>query len=161
MTGRTVNLGGGEVVPYPEPSSPAATTIGKANVRRDTKPEIALRSELHRRGRRFRKDLLVRFDGGRVHPDVVFTRRKVAVFVDGCFWHSCPIHGRMPKANPQYWQPKLQANVARDRRVDAGLQLAGWTVVRIWEHDGIADAADRVEEALDRHGGARPRYSGD
>jgi len=135
-------------VPYPEPSSAAATTIGKANVRKDTKPEVALRSELHRRGFRFRKDLLVRFEGGRVRPDVVFTKAKVAAFVDGCFWHCCPVHGRIPKANPAYWVPKLKANVERDRRVDAQLRADGWTVVRVWEHEPVEDAADHVERVL-------------
>jgi DNA mismatch endonuclease (patch repair protein) len=145
-----VNLGQGRVVPYPEPSSTAATTIGRANVRKDTKPEIALRSALHRRGLRFRKDLLVRFEGGWTHPDVVFTKAKVAAFVDGCFWHCCPIHGQIPKANPAYWVPKLRANVERDRRVDAQLRADGWTVVRVWEHEPVEDAADQVAQALRR-----------
>src|SRR4051812_38786735 len=86
---RTVNLGAGRVVPYPEPTGGAATKIGKANPRSDTRPEVRLRSALHRRGHRFRKDLLVRAGDVRVHPDIVFTRLKLAVFVDGCFWHGC------------------------------------------------------------------------
>jgi DNA mismatch endonuclease (patch repair protein) len=139
-----VNLGRGQIVGYPEPTTSAATIIGKANGRKDTEPELALRSELHRRGLRFRKDLLVRFDGGRVHPDVVFPKALVAVFVDGCFWHRCPLHGTVPKSNRQYWVPKLEANVQRDRRVDGGLQAEGWTVIRAWEHEAVADVADRV-----------------
>ena len=148
--GRTVNLGRGVVVPYPEPTTEAATKIGKANRRTDTKVEVALRSELHRRGRRFRKDHLIRVDGVRVRPDIVFTRRMLAVFVDGCFWHCCPEHMRVPKSNVDYWGPKLQANVERDRRVDAALRGSGWTVLRIWEHEDPLAAATRIETEIER-----------
>jgi DNA mismatch endonuclease (patch repair protein) len=87
----------------------------------------------------------VRADGLRVHVDVAFTRQRIAVFVDGCFWHSCPQHGTTPSTNPAYWLPKLQANTARDRRVDAALTGAGWTVRRLWEHEVGPDAADAIE----------------
>jgi len=80
----------------------------------------------------------------RVRPDITFTRRRVAVFVDGCFWHGCPEHQRKPRSNVDYWKPKLDANVARDRRVDAALLAAGWRVVRVWEHEDPADAAARI-----------------
>lgn len=146
--GRFVTLSGGQRVPYPEPSTPAATIIGKANRRTETKPEQRLRSELHRRGLRFRKDLLIRAGGIRTHADIAFTRRRLAVFVDGCFWHRCPEHGTSPKSNTDYWAPKLQANVDRDRRVDAALRADGWTVLRIWEHEALEAAADRVQHAL-------------
>src|SRR4051794_33374052 len=89
---RTVNLGGGRVVPYPEPLDNAASKIGRANRRVDTRPEVLIRSALHRRGLRYRKDLLLRVGDIRVRPDLVFTRWKVAAFVDGCFWHRCPEH---------------------------------------------------------------------
>jgi DNA mismatch endonuclease (patch repair protein) len=145
---RTVNLGRGVIVPYPEPRGEAATKIGKANRRRDTKPEVRLRSALHARGLRFRKDHLLRIADVRVRPDVVFTKRHVAVFVDGCFWHGCPIHQTIPKTNRDYWVPKLRANVERDRRVDAALEGAGWRVLRIWEHEGVDDAATRTEAAV-------------
>lgn len=145
---REVVLSGGERVPYPVPTSEAASRIGKANRRVGTKPEAILRSELHRRGLRFRKDLLVRADGVRTHIDVAFTRWRLAVFVDGCFWHSCPEHGTAPKSNTAYWSPKLAANVARDRRVDVALETEGWTVLRVWEHESVAEAADRVQMAL-------------
>lgn len=151
-SGRTVNLGGGHVVPYPEPRDEVATKIGKANRRVDSKAEVATRSELHRRGRRFRKDHTLRLDDVRVRPDIVFTRWKVAVFVDGCFWHSCPEHFHMPKTNRDYWVPKLEANVARDRRVDATLAAAGWHVLRIWEHEQTDVAADRVDSLLAARG---------
>lgn len=145
---KRVSLGGGASAPYPAPSSEAATTKGRANRRTDTKPERLLRSSLHRRGLRFRKDLLVRFEGGRTHPDIVFTRARLAVFVDGCFWHCCPQHGSMPKSNLDYWGPKLRANVDRDRRVDAALAREGWRVVRIWEHEDPDDAAARIALAI-------------
>ncbi|HEX2575485.1 MAG TPA: very short patch repair endonuclease, partial [Aquihabitans sp.] len=128
----------------------AATKIGKANGRKDTRAEIRVRSALHRRGLRFRKDLLLRLDSVRVHPDVVFTRVRVAVFVDGCFWHGCPEHQHVPKRNRDYWVPKLQANVARDRRVDAALEAAGWEVVRAWEHEDPDAVADLVLDVVRR-----------
>lgn len=120
----------------------------RRNPRRDTRPEIQLRSELHRRGLRFRKDLPVRVPGRVVRPDVVFTRARIAVFVDGCFWHACPLHGNQPRANTDYWRPKLARNVARDRAVDAALDAAGWRVLRGWEHEPAAEVADRVEAML-------------
>lgn len=123
---REVILSSGERVPYPEPSSAAATKIGVANRRRDTAAEPRLRSELHARGLRFRKDLLIRAGRVRVHPDIVFTRAKVAVFLDGCFWHACPEHGTVPKSNVTYWTPKLTANTERDLRVNEALTTDGW-----------------------------------
>jgi DNA mismatch endonuclease (patch repair protein) len=143
-----VNLGGGQVVPYPEPTSAAATKIGKANKRVDTKAEVRLRSALHAMGLRFRKDLLIRAGDVRTHPDIVFTRAKVAIFVDGCFWHMCPEHCHVPKSNRDYWLPKLQNNVARDARVTAALEADGWTVLRIWEHEAMERAVDLVRGAL-------------
>jgi DNA mismatch endonuclease (patch repair protein) len=143
-----VNLGQGRRVPYPEPKDAAATKVGKANRRTDTKAEVRIRSALHRRGLRFRKDLLVRLGSVRVRPDIVFTRKQVAVFVDGCFWHGCPEHQHIPKTNRDYWVPKLSANVERDRRVDEALEGEGWVVVRIWEHVATDEAAALVESAL-------------
>lgn len=83
-----------------------------------------------------------------MRPDVVFPRRRIAVFVDGCFWHCCPIHGNEPRANTDYWGPKLARNVARDRAVDEALLADGWTVIRAWEHEEPASIADRVARAL-------------
>ncbi|NAZ85224.1 DNA mismatch endonuclease Vsr [Kineococcus sp. T90] len=116
--------------------------------RAGTKPETALRSALHRRGWRFRKDHRMDLPLRRVRPDIVFTRRKVAVFVDGCFWHACPVHGREPTVNESYWSPKLRRNVERDRQANAALRSAGWAVVRIWEHEDLGDAVAAVEHAL-------------
>lgn len=142
---REVILSSGERVPYPEPSSAAATKIGVANRRRDTAAEVRLRSALHTRGLRFRKDLLVRAGKVRVHPDIVFTRAKVAVFLDGCFWHACPEHGTAPKSNVAYWQPKLKANTERDQRVNEALAADGWSVRRVWEHEDPALVAVEME----------------
>lgn len=147
---RTVTLGDGTVVPYPEPADATATRIGKANKRKDTKVEIQLRSALHARGLRFRKDHLVRVGKLRVRPDVVFTRSFVAVFVDGCFWHGCHEHQRVPNRNRDYWVPKLEGNASRDRRVDEALTREGWHVERIWEHEALDSAAGRIE-ILVRH----------
>lgn len=115
--------------------------------RSDSALERALRSELHRRGLRFRKHVAV-VPGLRCKPDVVFTRTRVAVFVDGCFWHSCPVHGTQAKANGGWWKAKLEGNVARDRRNDAALKAAGWHVVRVWEHDDVATMANTVQAAI-------------
>jgi DNA mismatch endonuclease (patch repair protein) len=121
----------------------------QANRRSGTKPETVLRSALHRLGYRYRKDFLLRFpDEVRVRPDIVFTARKVAVFVDGCFWHVCPQHGRQPTTNEWYWAPKLRRNMERDRRVNTALTDAGWQVVRIWEHESLEDALAHVRAAL-------------
>jgi len=145
-----VTLAGGRRVPYPEPTSAAATRIGKGNRRVGTVIEVQLRSELHRRGCRFRKDYPIVGADVRVRPDIVFTAARVAVFVDGCFWHCCPEHGRQPTANPGYWGPKLAANIERDRRVNTALTAERWTVIRIWEHEPIEEAAGRVVLALRR-----------
>lgn len=131
----------------PPASSPAALATMRANRRRDTGPELALRRELHGRGLRFRVDYAPPA-GPRCRIDVAFPRAKVAVFVDGCFWHACPDHGTTPKANQEWWRAKLNANVARDRWNDDALREAGWTVVRVWEHDAPATAADLVAGSL-------------
>lgn len=116
--------------------------------RRDTIPELALRSKLHRLGYRFRCDLRLDLAECRVRTDIVFTRRRVAVFVDGCFWHSCPVHGRQPEVNGSYWGPKLQRTVERDRHNTQALLAEGWVVVRVWEHESAEDGLELVVEAL-------------
>ncbi|WP_433876246.1 very short patch repair endonuclease [Sinomonas atrocyanea] len=131
-------------------TSPATRKAMQANKRRDTAAELALRSALHRQGLRFRKDLRLTSIASRPRPDIVFTRARVAVFVDGCFWHACPVHGRPPKSNTGYWEPKLRGNVNRDRLNDAALHDAGWAVVRIWEHEQTDEAVDAVLRALGR-----------
>ena len=133
---------------YPTPSSAAVSAAMRANPRRDTAPERRLRSALHRRGWRFRIDFPVHSTARRVRPDIVFTRRRVAVFVDGCFWHSCPEHGTQPRSNASYWVPKLRRSVERDLADTESLSRAGWTVVRVWEHEHLATAVAIVEKAL-------------
>ncbi len=85
-----------------------------------------------------------------MHPDIVFTRAKVAVFADGCFWHGCPEHQVVPKSNPDYWGSKLRRNVERDRLADQALTAEGWIVVRVWEHEDVEAAGSRIEELV-RH----------
>ncbi len=103
---------------------------------------------LHSRGFRFRKDFRIDLAGVRVRPDIVFTRRRLAVFVDGCFWHLCPEHGRQPKVNDWYWGPKLQRTVERDRQATTALEAGGWTVMRFWEHVPVNEAAERIGAIL-------------
>lgn len=116
--------------------------------RRDTKPEVALRSALHRVGYRFRKDHPIRIDGRLIRPDISFTRPKVAVFIDGCFWHCCPEHGRRPSVNGDYWSPKLEGNVRRDRQQTAALRSAGWIVLRFWEHEDRGAVVSDITHVL-------------
>ena len=154
--GWTVALGAGLRVPYPVPRDVAATSVGKGNRRADTKPEVRLRSRLHRRGLRFRKDLLVRAGEVKVHPDIVFTKARVAVFVDGCFWHGCPEHQVVPKSNRDYWVPKLRRNVGRDRAADDALGADGWTVLRVWEHEDVNSAGRLIAQVVRSRRPTRP-----
>ncbi len=115
---------------------------------RDTAPELALRRELHRRGLRYRVDVSLPEVGRRRRVDIVFPRRRIAVFVDGCFWHGCPAHGNRPTANPDWWAEKLVRNKQRDADTACILQAASWVVLRFWEHEDPSSAADTVEEAV-------------
>lgn len=108
---------------------------------------MALRRELHRRGLRYRVDTAP-VKTVRRRADVVFTRRRLAVFVDGCFWHSCPQHGNSPQTNQQWWTDKLERNRRRDRDTDTRLQAAGWQVLRVWEHEDPHAAAVRIDELV-------------
>lgn len=126
------------------PSSDAASKRMRSNRRTDTGPELALRSALHAQGLRFRKDFPIRLSTRSVRPDVVFTKSRIAVFVDGCFWHDCPHHGTLPRANREYWKAKLDANRERDQAVDEALRSAGWNVLRFWAHEDPAVAAELV-----------------
>lgn len=114
---------------------------------RNTTPEVALRRALHRRGLRFRIDRspLV---GNRSRADIVFGPSLVAVFVDGCFWHSCPLHGTTPRHNGSWWNSKLAANAVRDRRVDEALRSSGWLSVRVWEHEDPEVAAEEIARVV-------------
>lgn len=102
---------------------------------RDTKPEVMLRKELWRLGLRYRIH-----HGLPGRPDIVFPSRRVVIFVDGCFWHRCPLHWQAPKNNAEFWERKIAANQLRDERVTRDLEEAGWRVIRIWEHQVRAGA---------------------
>lgn len=117
-----------------------------ANRARDTSPELAVRRLLHAAGLRYRVDYAPL--GGRRRADIVFTRQRIAVFIDGCFWHGCPRHATFPKTNTEYWLPKLQQNIKRDRETDGLLREAGWTVLRFWEHESPASVAEVVSQRV-------------
>jgi len=110
--------------------------------RSSTAPEMLIRRELHSRGLRFR----VNFPSLPGRPDLVFTSARIAVFVDGCFWHACPDHGVLPKNNREWWREKLERNVTRDREKDEELDALGWAVVHVWEHEDPVIAADAIEQ---------------
>ncbi|MEV0261612.1 very short patch repair endonuclease [Streptomyces sp. NPDC050617] len=128
-------------------SSEGSRASMRANRSRDTGPELALRRAVHSRGMRYRvahrpiKEL-------RRTADLVFTRAKVAVFLDGCFWHGCPVHHTVAVRNGDYWAAKVERNRTRDADTDQRLEEAGWAVVRIWEHEDPVQAAARVEAAV-------------
>jgi DNA mismatch endonuclease (patch repair protein) len=117
--------------------------------RRDTTPERNLRSILHRRGLRFRIDRRP-LPESRIRADIVLVRHRIAIFVDGCFWHDCPLHGTMSKTNSAWWRTKLRRNRNRDRVATKLLTKAGWTVLRFWEHQNPTECADTVVKKLSR-----------
>jgi len=129
----------------------------QANRSRDTQPELAIRRELHRRGLRYRVATRPVAELRRT-ADVVFTRARVAVFVDGCFWHGCPAHHRLPLTNRDYWQLKVARNLARDLATTSQLTAAGWVVLRFWEHEGVDSVCDAIEAAVRRT--QRPQVPG-
>lgn len=112
---------------------------------KNTKPEVNLRCAAWAFGLRYR--LHRRIEG--IKPDMVFSRARVAVFVDGCFWHKCPVHGVMPKSNLSFWQTKLERNVARDVETNLKLTKAGWKVLRFWEHE-VNDHPERCAAKIAR-----------
>ena len=120
----------------------------QATPRRDTPCELALRSAAHRLGLRFRVDWPL--PGSRRRADLAFTRARIAVFVDGCFWHGCPVHGTWPKANAEWWRDKIERNVQRDRNTTDALEAAGWRVLRFWEHEDMTGAAQKVARIVQR-----------
>lgn len=115
----------------------------------DTTPELLVRSALHKLGYRFRKDFRVPAGGKKRRVDIAFPTEGLAVFIDGCFWHRCPEHRTVPKANRDYWEPKLKINVERDVIVDRALRQSGWSVLRIWEHTPADEAAAQIAELVD------------
>ena len=119
----------------------------QSNRSRDTKPELALRSAVHARGLRYRVSAKP-LTGLRRTADLVFPRARVAVFLDGCFWHGCPEHHTVATTNAKFWADKVEGNRTRDRDTDDRLRDAGWVSVRVWEHEDPAEAAQRVEDVV-------------
>lgn len=133
----------------PGPSTDAVRRVMVGNGRRDSSAELQLRRALHAAGHRYRVDLPIRVPGNRpIRPDIVFMRARVAVFVDGCFWHGCAEHGTRPRSNSAYWAAKIEINQSRDRDQAAALERDGWTVLRIWEHEAPEVAANRIATVL-------------
>ena len=124
-------------------SSEAARRTMVANRRRDTKPEMRVRRILHAAGLRYRVDFPP-IQQLRSRADIVFSRRRIAVFIDGCFWHQCPLHGTAPSANSDYWGPKLARNTERDLAVNRALAATGWTTLRFWEHEDPVEVAKTI-----------------
>lgn len=133
----------------PWASSQSVRRTMQGNRRRDTAPEIAVRRLLHAAGMRYRVDVQP-LPELRRRADVVFRRQRVAVFIDGCYWHGCPEHGTTPRTNPEYWSAKVAANRARDADTDVRLSDAGWLAARYWEHVSPEDVAAEIIEEVRR-----------
>jgi DNA mismatch endonuclease (patch repair protein) len=128
-------------------SSPSVRRVMQGNRSRDTAPELAIRRLLHSYGLRYRIHVRPIQTLNR-RADVVFRSAKVAVFIDGCFWHGCPRHARMPASNSEFWEEKISTNRARDLQTDRLLRREGWAVIRVWEHERAETAARRIEKAV-------------
>ncbi len=131
----------------PEASSPEALARMKRTRRRDTAPEIRLRTRLFALGLRYRVDARP-LPGLARKADVVFRRARVALYIDGCFWHGCPLHATWPRENAEFWREKIETNRRRDADTDRRLGEAGWAVVRVWEHENPAEAATRIAKLV-------------
>lgn len=148
---RTARSAGLKSAPHPllpPATSPAVAAVMRGNRNCDTVAELRVRSALHAAGLRFRKSLPIATRNRRVVVDVAFPARRLAVFVDGCFWHSCPLHGTRPISHGDYWSWKLARNTERDSIVDGELRESGWSVVRIWEHEPADQVVSRVKTEL-------------
>lgn len=104
------------------------------NTGRETNPERLLATSLNRRGLRFHKDVPPEAHL-KIKADIVFPRQRICIFVDGCFWHGCPIHLKVPKTHTDWWKEKIEDNKKRDVRQTQQLESCGWAVLRYWEHD--------------------------
>lgn len=134
----------------PQPASAHVRSRMRTQRRHNTVPELELRKRLFAMGLRYRVGIKVPGNNRRT-IDIAFPRAKIAVFVDGCFWHRCPDHSVKVKNNDAWWDEKLNANVARDRSTDSALEQQGWHVIRVWEHEDMNEAAARVRRALVEH----------
>jgi DNA mismatch endonuclease, patch repair protein len=121
----------------------------QANRSRDTKPELRLRRAIHAHGLRYRV-AAPPIPGVRRTADLLFTRAKIAVFVDGCFWHGCPEHHTVAKTNAEFWAEKVEGNRRRDRETDRMLGEQGWLVIRVWEHESQEAAVELIRDAWGR-----------
>lgn len=131
----------------PVAASEAVRATMRANRGRDTGPELAVRRALHAMGLRYRVDYPLPFDRRR-RADIAFTRAKVAVFIDGCFWHGCPEHGTTPHTNTEFWRTKIERNRVRDRDTSERLESMGWIVLRFWEHENPRSCAEAVTSTV-------------
>jgi len=125
-----------------------ATSVRMSQTKqRDTSAEMKLRRILHAKGLRYRVDKSV-LNHPRRRADLVFRKARVAVFVDGCFWHGCPEHGTWPKHNATFWADKIRTNRSRDADTNDRLTAEGWAVVRVWEHEDPENAASQIEQIV-------------
>lgn len=132
-----------------EPSSPSVSARMSKQVSKDTAAELSVRRLLHAAGLRYRVEYPVP-GMKRRRIDVAFTSVKVAVLIDGCFWHGCPEHATQPKSNAEWWRQKLDRNIARDTETKEHLAAAGWEVLRFWEHEAPDDVALRIASVVER-----------
>ncbi|OUC79482.1 very short patch repair endonuclease [Gordonia lacunae] len=132
-------------------SSQATRASMRSNRRRDTRPELLVRKSLHSMGYGYRVDFAPLADQRRLKADIVFPGARVAVFIDGCFWHGCPKHYRPSRTNAEFWRSKVEGNKVRDARSDDTLRAARWTVLRFWEHDDPDGVARYIARTVDDH----------
>lgn len=132
----------------PPASNENARRTMLANHRRDTSPELAVRRRLHAAGLRYRVDFPADPSDRRKRADIVFTRARLVIFIDGCFWHGCPEHYSEPKSNVEYWRPKIARNIERDARSTGRLEADGWQVLRFWEHEDPDAVVRRIVSAV-------------
>lgn len=137
-------------------STPATAKVMRANRGRDTSLELQVRRELHKRGLRYRVDLAP-LKELRSRADIVFPRRRIAVYLDGCFWHGCPVHGVVPTAHSEFWSQKLTRNKERDAEATGTLREAGWTVLRFWEHEETVLVVAAIESVVRTTDSSRAR----
>ena len=131
----------------PKPLTGAIARRMRAVKQKNTAPELELRTALHRLGLRYRVNAST-LPHSRFRADIVFRRGKVAIFVNGCFWHGCATHRTIPRNNFSWWAQKLENTRIRDRRIDSDLKLAGWFPIRVWEHDDFYRAAHAIRAVV-------------